>query len=89
MDKIRVLVVGLGNMGISHAKAYHALEGFEIIGLCSRHATTLTTLPPELAGYPRYDGYPDALETLKPDAVSINTWPDTHEIGSASCRERV
>ncbi len=78
MDTVKVLVVGLGNMGISHAKAYHALDGFEIVGLCSRHATTMTDLPPELAGYPRFDGYPEALAALKPDAVSINTWPDTH-----------
>lgn len=77
-ERIKVLVVGLGNMGISHAKAYHALGGFEIVGLCSRHATTLTNLPEELADYPRYDDYFEALDTLKPDAVSINTWPDTH-----------
>lgn len=76
--KVRVLVVGLGTMGISHAKAYHSLEGFEIVGLCSRHATTMTGLPSELADYPRYDDYFDALEALSPDAVSINTWPDTH-----------
>lgn len=31
---VRVLVAGLGNMGLSHAKAYHALDGFEIVGLC-------------------------------------------------------
>jgi len=78
MAKVRVLVVGLGNMGMSHAKAYHALDGFEIVGLCSRHATSMTTLPPELAGYPRFDDYFQALEELKPDAVSINTYPDTH-----------
>jgi predicted dehydrogenase len=78
MKKVKVLVVGLGNMGVSHAKAYHALDGFEIVGLCSRHATSLTDLPSELVGYPRYDGYSDALEILKPGAVSINTWPDTH-----------
>lgn len=78
MEKVRVLVVGLGNMGISHAKAYHALEGFEIVGLCSRHATTLTDLPIELIDYPRFDEYSSALEELGPDAVSINTYPDTH-----------
>lgn len=78
-DRVRVLVVGLGNMGRSHAKAYHALEGFEIVGLCSRHATSLTDLPPELAGYPRFDDFTQALETLEPDAVNISTWPDTHE----------
>lgn len=78
MQKVRVLVVGLGNMGVSHAKAYHALDGFEIVGLCSRSATTMTGLPPELEGYPRYDDFYAALEAVKPDAVSINTYPDTH-----------
>ena len=34
--KVRVLVVGLGNMGASHASAYHRNDGFEIVGLCSR-----------------------------------------------------
>lgn len=78
-DRVRVLVVGLGNMGRSHAKAYHALEGFEIVGLCSRHATSLTDLPPELSDYPRFDDFTQALDILEPDAVNISTWPDTHE----------
>lgn len=77
MSKIRVLVVGLGNMGMAHAKAYHALDGFEVVGLCSRHVTTMD-LPDELADYPRFDDYFSALDTLAPDAVSINTYPDTH-----------
>lgn len=75
---LSVLVVGLGNMGLSHARAYHGMEGFEIAGLCSRHATGLTTLPEVLAGYPRFDDYAQALAELRPDAVSINTWPETH-----------
>jgi NAD-dependent oxidoreductase involved in siderophore biosynthesis len=29
----RVLVVGLGTMGMSHARAYQAIEGFELVGL--------------------------------------------------------
>jgi len=77
-ENIRVIVIGLGNMGISHAKAYHALEGFEVVGLCSRQLTDQTELPEELAGYPRYSDYEVALATAKPDAVSINTWPNTH-----------
>ena len=75
---LSVLVVGLGNMGLSHAKAYHALAGFEIVGLCSRHAKAMTTLPEDLAGYRRFDDYAEALAELRPDAVSINTWPETH-----------
>ncbi len=77
-DKIRVVIVGLGNMGISHAKAYHTLDGFEIVGLCSRQLTDQTELVGELAGYPRYQDFDVALEVTKPDAVSINTWPNTH-----------
>jgi len=34
-NNLRVLVVGCGNMGASHAMAYHMLDGFEICGLVS------------------------------------------------------
>ena len=30
----KVLVLGVGNMGRSHALAYHKLDGFEIVDLC-------------------------------------------------------
>ena len=33
----RVLVVGLGNMGMSHALAYARIPGFEVVGVCERH----------------------------------------------------
>ena len=32
----RVLVVGLGNMGMSHALAYARIDGFEVVGVCER-----------------------------------------------------
>src|SRR5688572_28606114 len=76
-DKVRVLVVGLGNMGASHASAYHRNPGFEIVGLVSRTIKS-KTLPDELVGYPLFEDYDEALEVTKPDAVSINTWPNTH-----------
>ena len=78
MKKIRVLVVGLGNMGISHARAYAANKGFEIAGLCSRGIETREDLKLEFPGIPLFADYADALRILKLDAVSINTWPDTH-----------
>ena len=77
-DKVRILVVGVGNMGASHAKAYHKLSGFEIAGLMSRTLDGRTDLPDELAGYPRYQDFERALAETRPDAVSINTWPNTH-----------
>ncbi len=77
-EPLKVVVVGLGNMGISHAKAYHALDGFEIVGLVSRSIKERTDLPAELAGYPRFSSLDEALATTRPQVVSINTWPDTH-----------
>lgn len=74
---VRILVVGLGNMGKSHASACHRMEGFEIVGLMSRSIKS-QTLPDELADYPRFEDFDEALATLQPDAVSINSYPDTH-----------
>jgi predicted dehydrogenase len=74
---VRILVVGLGNMGASHASAYHRNSGFEIVGLCSRTIRS-KAIPEELQGYPLFEDYEAALAELKPDAVSVNTWPNTH-----------
>lgn len=78
MTDIRVLVVGLGNMGLSHARAYKAIDGFEIAGLCSRNIAEREDLAGEFPDVPQFNDYAQALAALKPDAVSINTWPDTH-----------
>ena len=76
---IRVLVVGVGNMGLSHALAYDKIEGFELVGLCSRSIRGRNDLPVELASLPRYENVDEALADSRPDAVSINTYPNTHE----------
>lgn len=73
--KIRVLVVGLGNMGLSHALAYHNNDGFEIVGLVNR---SKPNLPDLLSDYDFFDDFEMSLEQLKPDLVSINTYADTH-----------
>lgn len=79
MQKIRVLVVGCGNMGASHATAYHQMEQFEIVGLVSRGDSKLRLNALLEADYPVFDNYSEALLSSKPDAVCISTYPDTHE----------
>lgn len=78
MQKLRTLVVGCGNMGTSHARAYHQLAGFEIVGLVSRKPRSREKLSKELGGLPTFGDFKEALELTKPHAVSINTYPDTH-----------
>jgi predicted dehydrogenase len=76
---VRILVVGCGHMGTSHAKAYHALPGFEIVGVVSRgEASRRALLDAVGAGYPEFTDFETALAATRPDAVSINTYPDTH-----------
>ena len=76
---IRILCVGAGHMGRSHALAYHKLPGFQIVGLVTRSAASRTKLNQELGGgYPEFSDFHEALKATKPDAVSISSYPDTH-----------
>lgn len=75
MTPIRVLSAGLGNMGRSHALAYHENPGFEIAGLVNR---STVPLPAGLEGYEILPSFPEALKELKPDLCSINTYSDSH-----------
>ncbi len=77
-DPVRMLVVGLGNMGLSHANAYHNMDGFEIAGLMSRSIKSRTDIPDHLKDYPLYEDFDTALAEAKPDGVSINSWPNSH-----------
>ena len=71
----RVLLAGLGNMGISHALAHHRHPQSRIVGLVNR---SRVKLPPELQGYPFHASFADALADTKPDVVCISTYSDSH-----------
>ncbi|MFT5130959.1 MAG: putative dehydrogenase [Rhodothermales bacterium] len=78
-NSIRVLVVGCGHMGTSHARAYQNLDGFEIAGLVSRSAGSREKLAAELDGdLPLFADFATALAESNCNAVSINSYPDTH-----------
>ncbi len=72
---LRVVVAGLGNMGRSHALAYHRNPGFQIAALVNRSDVALG---PELAGYGIRSSFSDVLAEERPDVASINTYSDSH-----------
>lgn len=72
---LKVLVAGIGHMGLSHALAYHEHAGFEVVGLVNRSSLVL---PDALAEYPMYTDYPVALSEAGADVVSINTYSESH-----------
>jgi len=73
-SRLKVFIIGLGQMGKSHALAYHKNPAYEIVGLCNRGPVEL---PPELRDYPMVADFEAGL-ALKPDVVSINTYTDSH-----------
>jgi predicted dehydrogenase len=81
MDRgpLRVLVVGCGHMGAAHARAYHAMAGFEIAGIVARRPDARDRLAAELGGAPAFSNFEEALAATRPDAVCVSTYPDTHE----------
>ncbi len=72
---IRILIAGLGNMGLSHALTHHRCPDAEIIGLVNRSGRVTHA---ELQGYPVFTNFHQALTETKPDLAVIATYSDTH-----------
>jgi len=72
---LRTLVVGLGSMGRSHALAYQANPGFNLVALVNRSPVSL---PDALAHLPIHTSFEEALAEFKPDVVAVATYSDSH-----------
>ncbi|WP_299737465.1 Gfo/Idh/MocA family oxidoreductase [uncultured Roseobacter sp.] len=71
---MRIVVAGLGNMGRSHALAYHNHPKAQIVGLVNRSDVAL---PASLQEYPRFTRFEQGL-AQNPDLVCIATYSDSH-----------
>ncbi len=72
---MKVLIAGLGNMGLSHALAHHRHKDAQIVGLVNRSGSTDH---PDLQGYPVYTDFHSALAETRPDIAVIATYSDSH-----------
>lgn len=72
---MKVLIAGLGNMGLSHALAHHQHPDAEIVGLVNRSGTVEHS---DLKGYPIFTDFHTALAATKPDLAVIATYSDSH-----------
>lgn len=80
MKKIKIVVVGCGNMGSSHARAYNKLDEFEIVGIVDQDPKRVEDFNASVNGnYKHFSDFSVALAETKPDAVAICTYPATHE----------
>ena len=71
----RVLIAGLGNMGLSHALAHHNHADAEIVGLVNRSGNVDHS---DLSNYPCFSDFRAALDETKTDLAVIATYSDSH-----------
>jgi predicted dehydrogenase len=74
----KVLIVGCGNMGVSHAAAYASIPECKIVGVVAPSAKRRHSLAIKLGGLPEYDDFYLAVAETKPDIVCIASYSDTH-----------
>ncbi|MGC1496987.1 MAG: Gfo/Idh/MocA family oxidoreductase [Sulfitobacter sp.] len=72
---MRILIAGLGNMGLSHALAHHHHPDAQIVGLVNRSGNVNHL---DLQGYPVFTDFHTALGQTKPDLVVVATYSDSH-----------
>lgn len=74
---VRILLIGAGNMGTAHGRAYHHLPGFDLCGIVTR-GDSGAELAAELGGVPHHRDFGRALSATSPDAVGIASFTDSH-----------
>lgn len=75
---IRLAVVGLGKMGLSHLSIANALDDFEVVAICD-NSRLVTDVLGKVTGLKGYNGYEEVLKLKDLDAVIIATPTIAHE----------
>lgn len=84
-NKLKIIVIGCGHMGSSHARSYKSDDSFELVGLVDLYPTAREKLAEELGGIAQFDDLDTAIKATNPDAAGIATYPDTHADLAEKC----
>ncbi len=90
MDKVRVLVIGAGNMGRSHIKHLLQVPDVDIVGLADPSPTAIADTRArfaQLADTPAFADWTAALTTVAADAAVIVTPHSQHFAQGMGCLE--
>lgn len=74
---IRVAIVGLGKMGLSHQSILGAHPDVELVGICDSNTYVLGLLK-KYTGVPTYSHLSTMLDEARPDALVVATPPRSH-----------
>lgn len=75
MEKVRIGIVGIGNMGSSHAKNLYdgLIENAELVAVCDIDENKIRWAEENLKGVKTYSNYSDLLSSGEVDAIIIAT----------------
>lgn len=85
MSRIKVAIIGTGNISNAHADAYSKLDDIEIVAGCDINEERVKAYCEKRSIPAFYTDHKELLEKEKPDAVSICTWNDSHAGIAVDC----
>ncbi len=85
MSKLRIAIIGTGNISNAHMNAYEKLENVEIIAGCDINEERVRAYCEKRSIPVFYTNHKELLEKEKPDAVSICTWNNSHAKIAIDC----
>ena len=87
METIRVGVVGVGHLGMHHARVYTEILGAQLVGVVDINEERAQTIAEPL-GVPAYSNIDSFLDKARPDAVSIVVPTSRHYETAKAAMER-
>lgn len=86
MRKIKIGIIGMGRMGITHYSIINSHTQVEIVAVADTSKLTLDVLKKYVPGVQVYKDYRELIDLAKPDAILVCTPPNLHyEIGLYAC----
>jgi dTDP-4-amino-4,6-dideoxygalactose transaminase/predicted dehydrogenase len=87
---VRVALVGFGEIAVDHLAAYEDTGAAQVVAVSDLRPDALAKALDQRPGLRAYRNYAQMLREVKPDAISVCTWPDSHaEIVGAATRRGV
>ena len=78
MNKLKVGIIGMGRMGITHYSIINAHPEVQIISVADTTSVIVSMLKKYLQGVDVYKDYKDLILKSKPDAILVCTPPNLH-----------
>lgn len=90
MDKAKIAIIGLGDMGMGHLKGFRALKEANVVAVCDKEQTARDAALKEVKddGIRQYNDYKDMLDKETMDAVVIAVPGYLHEEMAVECMKR-